>query len=182
MPLCRGNKLCSLQQFKNSTFYWPMRSRISFTSNVITLKVKHIRKCFTRFPPKSRSSYLALMYTKHLHHIVGEKVFIKKCWQIQSQFWCSAVLIFVKESLCRLVTPATSFLNCACSFSVTGTPVDINVSDHNSHGSRPGGSCILTDIFCLLPEGLPTAMKQRHKHNVLCWNCFYFLSAAETML
>lgn len=30
--------------------------------------------------------------------------------------FCAALLIFVTDSLSRLVTPATSFLNCACSF------------------------------------------------------------------
>lgn len=38
--------------------------------------------------------------------------------------------------------------------SVTGTPASITVSNHNSRDSRPAGSSVLTDIFCLLPEGL----------------------------
>lgn len=65
--------------------------------------------------------------------------------------------------------------------SVTGTPVGINISSHNSRDSRPRGSSVLTDIFCLLPEGLQAPMEQRHKHNVLCWSCFYLLSTAATV-
>ena len=38
--------------------------------------------------------------------------------------------------------------------SVTGTPASINISSQNSRDSRPAGSSVLTDIFCLLPEGL----------------------------
>lgn len=38
--------------------------------------------------------------------------------------------------------------------SVTGTPLGINVSGRGGGDSRPGASCVLTDIFCLLPGGL----------------------------
>lgn len=65
--------------------------------------------------------------------------------------------------------------------SVTGTPTSINISSHNSRASWPAGSSVLTDIFCLLPEGLQTLLKQRHKHNVLCWSCFYPLCPVETV-
>lgn len=70
--------------------------------------------------------------------------------------------------------------------SVTGTPLGISVSGHSGSGGgdgggdpRPGASCVLTDVFCLLPGGLAAPVEQRQEHTVPCWSGFFLLSAAD---
>lgn len=53
--------------------------------------------------------------------------------------------------------------------SVTGTPLGINVSGAVAAARGPGASCVLTGIFCLLPEGLLPPPRCETKAGTSCF-------------